>query len=560
MRHALAGVVRAIAEDPLARVGAVVLLLLVGIALFAPLVAPHAPDTVHYRSEGVRVTHDGTDWGDADVVGPESFLDVAPGADGLLAVGTSGTVARLTPDGEELESVDESLLRGVAAAGDGSMIAVGEDGIVLHHDGQDWSEARPAGDVTLHDVAMADSTALAVGADGTALLWDGDSWAALDTGVEEDLRGVALLDDSYGLVVGTSGTVLEYTEDGLAAMAGAGFRDLNAVDIRARDDALAVGERGTIMRFTGEGWQGMLSPESRSLNGVAYTGESSAWAVGNRGVALQLEGDAWTSDSTDYDRNLLSVAAADGGATAVGTNPTVNSLSPPSAQHLFGTSERGRDIFSQVIWGSRTALLVGFVAALLVVVIGTNVGLVAGYFRGRVDDAIMRLVDLMYALPFEPVALILVVLFSPSLWLIILTIGILVWRTNARVIRSQVLSISARPFVKAAKVAGASHWRIIYAHIAPNVLPLMLLQLAIATAFAILGEATLSFLGMGPPNSFSWGTILFDARLSGAWRVAWWWTLPPGIFITITILSVFFVSRALEVVANPRLRRVPGAA
>jgi len=160
----------------------------------------------------------------------------------------------------------------------------------------------------------------------------------------------------------------------------------------------------------------------------------------------------------------------------------------------------------------------------------------------------------MYGIPFEPFALILVLLFQPSLTIVILAVSLLTWRTVARLIRSQVLSLRERPFVKAARVAGASDLRIMYLHIFPNVLPLVFLELAIIVGVSIIAEATLSFLGLGPPQAISWGGILHDARLSGAWRTAWWWNLPPGILIMTTVLSVFFISRSLEVVANPRLR------
>lgn len=166
----------------------------------------------------------------------------------------------------------------------------------------------------------------------------------------------------------------------------------------------------------------------------------------------------------------------------------------------------------------------------------------------------MRTVDVMYGIPFEPFALILVLLFKPSLAIVILAVSLLTWRTTARLIRAQVLSLRERPFVKAARVAGASDARIMYLHILPNVMPLVFLELAITVGVSIIAEATLSFLGLGPPQSVSWGGILHDARLSGAWRTAWWWNLPPGFLIMLTVLSVFFISRSLEVVANPRLR------
>lgn len=206
------------------------------------------------------------------------------------------------------------------------------------------------------------------------------------------------------------------------------------------------------------------------------------------------------------------------------------------------------------MYGTRTALMVGIIAALVVNLIGATVGMIAGYYRGNIDNALMRIVDIMYGLPLEPFAIILVLIFEPSLWIIIMAIGLLTWRTNARIIRSQVLSLVERPFIKAARVAGASDLRIMLIHITPNILPLAFLQLAVAMGYAITAEATLSFLGLGPPQIYSWGTILHSARLSGAWRTAWWWVIPPGIFISVTVVSVFLISRSLEVLTNPRLR------
>jgi len=258
------------------------------------------------------------------------------------------------------------------------------------------------------------------------------------------------------------------------------------------------------------------------------------------------EAQRWTMRSV-----LPSISASCYASIHTGVTPQVHGCTGNG--NVFRLSQP--DIFSQVLYGGRTALAIGFLAAIMVTVIGTNVGLVSGYFGGRTDSVLMRIVDIMYALPLEPFAMILVLVWRPGVGVIILAVGLLTWRTTARLIRSQVLSIVRRPFVKAARMAGSGHARIMYVHIAPNVLPLTFLQLAVAMAFAITAEATLSFLGLGPPRLYSWGTILHQARLSGAWRTAWWWIVPPGVLIMITVVSVFFVSRALEVVANPRLRR-----
>lgn len=226
---------------------------------------------------------------------------------------------------------------------------------------------------------------------------------------------------------------------------------------------------------------------------------------------------------------------------------------PPSGQFLFGTNNLARDIFSQVVYGSQVALLVGFLSAASVTILGANVGLLSGYFGGKVDELLMRLVDISYSIPFEPFALLLVGLLGPSTLNLVLAMTLIMWRAPARVIRAQVLSLSARPFIKAARVAGASNSRIIYAHIAPNIVPIMLLYIPITVGWAIIAEASISFLGFGSPQVISWGGILQTAFTSGAMRQAWWWMMAPGLAIALVVISIFFVTRAFEAVANPSL-------
>lgn len=226
---------------------------------------------------------------------------------------------------------------------------------------------------------------------------------------------------------------------------------------------------------------------------------------------------------------------------------------PPSLRFLFGTNNLARDIFSQVVYGSQVALVVGFLSALSVTIVGANVGLLAGYFGGRADDFLMRLVDISYSIPFEPFAILLVGLMGPSILNLVLAMTLIMWRAPARVVRAQVLSISQRPYIKAARVAGASDLRILYFHIAPNILPVMLLYVPVTVGWAIIAEASLSFLGFGAPQVVSWGGILQTAFTSGAMRQAWWWMLAPGMAIVLVVISIFFITRALEPLANPNL-------
>jgi peptide/nickel transport system permease protein len=226
----------------------------------------------------------------------------------------------------------------------------------------------------------------------------------------------------------------------------------------------------------------------------------------------------------------------------------------PSADHVFGTTNHGEDVLSQIIYSARVSVGVGIFAALIAVFIGTNAALIGGYFGGWIDDILMRVVDIMYGLPFLPFVIVLVFIFGTNIQNIILVIALILWRDSARVIRSEVLSQKQRPYVESAKAVGASDLRIIYKHIFPNVLPLVALYTAFAVAYAVIYEASLAFLGYGDPELYSWGQMLFQAYQSGAIRYAWWWMLPAGVSIMLLVSSVFFIGRSLEEITNRELR------
>lgn len=233
---------------------------------------------------------------------------------------------------------------------------------------------------------------------------------------------------------------------------------------------------------------------------------------------------------------------------------SVKRLLPPSTEHLLGTTYMGRDVFSQMVIGSRVAVLVGCISAVCVAFIGTNVGLIAGYFGGKIDRVLMGIVDIMYGLPFLPFALILVSVLGPGVQNVILAIVLITWRNSSRVIRSQVLSIKNRTFIEAVKLSGASDKRILYKHIAPNVMPISLVYVATTMASAIMSESSISFLGLGDPLQVSWGRILFTCYSSQAVFKAPWWIIPPGIAITLLVLSGYMMGRAIEEIVNPKLR------
>lgn len=229
----------------------------------------------------------------------------------------------------------------------------------------------------------------------------------------------------------------------------------------------------------------------------------------------------------------------------------------PSERFPLGTTNLGRDIFSQLVYGSRSALLVGFSAAIAVSVIGTVVGLVAGYYGRWVDTLLMRLADVAFGIPFLPFIIVLSAFMKPNIWNVVIAMSVLLWRDTSRVIRSQVLVIKEQAFVSAARVSGANDFRIIFMYIAPSILPLSFLYGSLAIGWSILTEASVSFLGFGDPNVVSWGFMLQDAFASQALsRGAFYWIVPPGVCIMLTVMAGFFIGRGYEEVLFPRLRRM----
>lgn len=229
-------------------------------------------------------------------------------------------------------------------------------------------------------------------------------------------------------------------------------------------------------------------------------------------------------------------------------------LHPPSFQHWLGTEATGRDVFSQLLVGTQVAVLVGFVAALLVVVIGTVIGVVAGYFGGWIDAVLMRLTDAAFVLPTIPFVVIIAAVSRPSITSVVIAISLLFWRNSARVIRAQVMALRNRSFIKAARAAGTSDFKILIRHILPGVLPLATFYGAVGVEAAVSTEASLAFLGFGDPTVVSWGRMLQAAFDAGAARTAWWWVVPPGLMITLLVWSVYLVRRGYEDLVNPRLR------
>ena len=229
-------------------------------------------------------------------------------------------------------------------------------------------------------------------------------------------------------------------------------------------------------------------------------------------------------------------------------------LAPPDAEHLLGRDDAGKDVLSQLIYGARVSLTVGFVASFMAMFIGTTVGLVSGYYGGRIGNALMRVVDFLLVIPDLPLMMVLISMWGRGLWKIILVIGLLSWTYTARLVRSQVLSIKERQFVLRAKALGASNFRTIMRHIFPQVVPLILAESVLSISGAIIAESSLSFLGLGDPMLISWGMMLNFAFERAISRMAWWFLLPPGFAIIWISLGLVLMGTTLEEIINPRLK------
>lgn len=241
-------------------------------------------------------------------------------------------------------------------------------------------------------------------------------------------------------------------------------------------------------------------------------------------------------------------------------DPTLTSGKPfesPSRAHLLGTNDVGQDILSELIVGTRVSLLIGFSAAAGAILIGTLVGLVAGYAGGWVDSALMRLVDVMLVLPFIPLMIVVAAYLGPSSGNLIAAIMLVIWARPARVVRSGVLALRNLTYVEGARALGAKDGHILLRHVLPGVLPISVSQFILAASSSILIEASLSFLGLGDPIRKSWGSVLYYAQIRGAFlNGSWpWWVVPPGLLITLTVLAFALTGRALEGYLFPRLRK-----
>ncbi|MEM3833088.1 MAG: ABC transporter permease [Thermoprotei archaeon] len=236
---------------------------------------------------------------------------------------------------------------------------------------------------------------------------------------------------------------------------------------------------------------------------------------------------------------------------------SMNLLIGGKSYGLLGTDTLHRDLFMGIIWGVPIALMIGILTSLISVGIGIIYGVVSGYFGGKIDEIMMRIVDILIAIPKLPILIAIAIVFRPSIWNIVFLIAAFGWMGIARVGRSVALQLKEVQFVEAAKAVGASNTRIIMKHITPHLTPYAFANLALGVPDAILTEASLSFLGLGDPTLPTWGSILHDAQVYDALGSnMWWWWIPPGLLIALISLSFVFIGHAIDEILNPRLRRL----
>jgi peptide/nickel transport system permease protein len=226
-------------------------------------------------------------------------------------------------------------------------------------------------------------------------------------------------------------------------------------------------------------------------------------------------------------------------------------LAPPSGAHWFGTDSLGLDVYAEVVWGTRQSLLVATAASLIAIVFGTLLAVIGAYFR-RLDAVISVVVDLTLSLPILPLMILVAALVGPSTMTIILVIAAFSWPEVTRVVRSQALSVVRLPYVDAARLMTGSPVWIIRRHVVPAVMPLVLVSVVLTSSRAVLSAAGLAFLGLGDPNTWSWGRILYEAQQAGAMSTAWWLPLFPSLAIFLLVLASTLLSTAYNDARNPR--------
>ena len=226
-------------------------------------------------------------------------------------------------------------------------------------------------------------------------------------------------------------------------------------------------------------------------------------------------------------------------------------LSAPSSAHWFGTDSLGLDVFAEVVWGAQQSLIVAAAASLIAIVFGTLLAVLGAYFR-RLDAVVSVIVDLTLSLPVLPLMILVAALVGPSTVTIIFVIAAFSWPEVTRVVRSQALAVVRLPYVDAARLMTSSPAWIIRRHVVPAVMPLILVSVVLTASRAVLSAAGLAFLGLGDPNTWSWGRILYEAQQAGAMSTAWWLPLFPSLAIFLLVLAATLLSTAYNDARNPR--------
>ena len=232
-------------------------------------------------------------------------------------------------------------------------------------------------------------------------------------------------------------------------------------------------------------------------------------------------------------------------------------MSQPCRQHLLGTTHAGHDIFSRLIYGTRVTLSVGLIAGIISTFIALTLGMISGYMKGDVDDIISFITNVFLVIPSLPLVIVIASYITiKGIFPIILILSLTDWAWGARVVRAQVLSMGEREFVKAAEVLGERSIVIVFREIFPNIISLVMATFFTSTIAAIIGEATLEFIGLGNVSTVTWGTMLFWAQNNAALLFgAWWWFLPPGLFIGLLGTSFALMNFAIDEISNPKIRK-----
>jgi peptide/nickel transport system permease protein len=231
-------------------------------------------------------------------------------------------------------------------------------------------------------------------------------------------------------------------------------------------------------------------------------------------------------------------------------------FSPPSVHWPLGTDNFGRSVLSLVIVGSRISLIVGFAATVVTMLLGAGIGIASGFYGGKIDTLLNAFTNWFLVIPWIALAIVMASILGPTLFNIILIIGITSWAGTARLVRAQALTVKERPYVERARALGGGDWHTISRHILPNVMPVIFANTVLTVALSILAETTLSLLGLGDPNSISWGGIIYEAFNHQALSAGyWWWITSPGVMIVLVVLAFTMCGYALDEVLNPRLRQ-----